>query len=56
MKAISASSTATADAGYGPPSKTGNSATVSPALFNASTCSRPLMDVLKMRTLPCAIT
>ena len=55
MKASSTSSTATAEAGNGPPSKTGNSATDSPGPFTASTCSRPPMDVLKMRTLPRAM-
>src|ERR1035438_2827964 len=52
MKAISDSSTAMAEAGKGPPSNTGTSATDSPGTFRASTCSLPLIEVLKMRTLP----
>ena len=55
MNATSASSIATAEAGKGPPSKTGNSATDSPGTLTARTCSRPFGDVLKMRTLPCAM-
>lgn len=43
---------ATAEAGYGPPSNTGSSATDSPGTFTARTCSRPLTDVLKVLILP----
>ena len=55
MNTISVSAMAMAEAGYGPPSKTGSSATDSPSVLTASTCSRPLRDVLKMRILPRAM-
>jgi hypothetical protein len=55
MKAISETSVAIAEAGYGPPSNTGSSAMVSPGPLTARTCSRPLIDVWKMRTFPCAM-
>ncbi len=38
---------ATPEAGYGPPSNTGTSATDSPATLTASTCSRPLAEALE---------
>jgi hypothetical protein len=46
------SSIAETDAGYGPPSKTGNSAVDPPGPSTASTCSRPNGEDLKIRTRP----
>jgi len=43
-------------AGYAPPSKTGSSAIELPGPSILSTCSRPLGELLKMRTLPDSTT
>src|SRR5579872_4969607 len=47
-------STAAPEAGYGPPSNTGSSATELPGPSSARTCSRPPGEILKMRTRPLA--
>src|SRR5579871_4008641 len=52
MKRASTGSTALTEAGYGPPSNSGSSATVDGAASNASIISRPPEEVLKILTLP----
>src|ERR1035441_4645232 len=52
MNSASTGPTARTDAGYGPPSNNGSSATLPGAVSSASIISRPAAEVLKILTLP----